>query len=149
EFEAIWVEQSKHHSQLTEEFKQEIRDIIIFYQRKLKSQKGLISFCEFERKTIEINKNGQLVKKEIGSRVAPRSSPLFQEFKIWQVLNNVVIRKKGSRKRVVKKKDPGVLLKEENEIFSFDLESKLILFNELNIKGNLKTSKILKSLGYN
>jgi CRISPR-associated endonuclease Csn1 len=41
EFESIWIEQSKHHKELTNELKNEIRDIVIFYQRKPKSQKGL------------------------------------------------------------------------------------------------------------
>jgi CRISPR-associated endonuclease Csn1 len=41
EFNVIWEEQAKHHLILTEELKSEIRDVIIFYQRKLKSQKGL------------------------------------------------------------------------------------------------------------
>src|SRR5690606_30798660 len=63
EFEAIWQEQSKHHPELTEVLKSELRDIIIFYQRKLKSQKGLISFCEFEWQEKIINGN----KKIIGS----------------------------------------------------------------------------------
>src|SRR5690606_15323007 len=76
EFEAIWKEQSKHHSELTDKLKEEIRDIIIFYQRKLKSQKGLVSFCEFESREIEIAGK----KKTIGLKVAPKSSPLFQEF---------------------------------------------------------------------
>ena len=54
EFEKIWTIQAKHHPQLTEKLKEEIRDIVIFYQRKLKSQKGLISFCEFESKEVEV-----------------------------------------------------------------------------------------------
>ncbi|GGE66024.1 CRISPR-associated endonuclease Csn1 [Pedobacter psychrotolerans] len=140
EFETIWETQSKFHPELTEELKKEIRDIIIFYQRKLKSQKGLISFCEFENKEIEIDRNGQKVKKTIGLKVAPKSSPLFQEFKIWQVLNNVLIRKKGSKKRVLKDAN-------QEEIFSLSLEDKQTLFNELNIKGNLKANKIIELLG--
>ncbi|HTO38999.1 MAG TPA: type II CRISPR RNA-guided endonuclease Cas9 [Brumimicrobium sp.] len=148
EFEAIWEEQSKHHPELTTELKQELRDITIFYQRKLKSQKGLISFCEFENKEIEINRNGQLLKKQVGLRVAPKSSPLFQEFKIWQVLNNVVARKKGSKKRVAKNAVQDTLFDEEKEIFAFDLEAKQSLFDELNIKGNLKANKIIQLLGY-
>ncbi|MFW0718000.1 type II CRISPR RNA-guided endonuclease Cas9 [Pedobacter sp. N23S346] len=140
EFETIWETQSKFHPELTEELKKEIRDIIIFYQRKLKSQKGLISFCEFENKEIEIDRNGQKVKKTIGLKVAPKSSPLFQEFKIWQVLNNVLIRKKGSKKRVLKDAN-------QEEIFSLSLEDKQALFNELNIKGNLKANKIIELLG--
>lgn len=43
EFEKIWETQAKYHSELTPELKKEVRDIVIFYQRPLKSQKGLIS----------------------------------------------------------------------------------------------------------
>lgn len=142
EFETIWETQTKFHPELTDELKKEIRDIIIFYQRKLKSQKGLVSFCEFESKEIEIDRNGLKVKKTIGLKVAPKSSPLFQEFKIWQTLNNVLIRKKGSKKRG---------LKEENksqDLFILDLETKQTLFNELNIKGNLTSNKIITLLGH-
>lgn len=35
-------------SDRNKELKKEIRDVVVFYQRPLKSQKGLISFCEFE-----------------------------------------------------------------------------------------------------
>lgn len=142
EFEAIWNEQSKHHTELTNELKTEIRDIIIFYQRKLKSQKSLISFCEFESKEIEVERNGNKIKRTIGLRVAPKSSPLFQEFKIWQVLNNVRVRKKGNKKRVISDTEKG------KEVFEFDLQVKLQLFEELNIKGNLKPDKIIELLGY-
>lgn len=126
EFEMIWETQAKFHKELTPELKADIRDIIIFYQRKLKSQKGLISFCEFESKEIEIEKNGQKIKKTIGLRVAPKSSPLFQEFKIWQVLQNVELRNK-------KEKIKRYLEQEEKEL----------LFNELNLKGNLSATKVL------
>jgi CRISPR-associated endonuclease Csn1 len=144
EFEAIWKEQAKYHPELTEDLKSEIRDIVIFYQRKLKSQKGLVSFCEFESQEKIIHGK----KKTIGLKVAPKSSPLFQEFKIWQVLNNVLVRKKGSKKRTVKKTEQDKLFDEEKDIFSFDLEAKQALFNELNIKGNLKSGKIIELLGY-
>ena len=122
EFEAIWETQAKFHSELTPTLKEEIRDIVIFYQRKLKSQKGLISFCEFESREIVIDNK----KKTVGSRVAPKSSPLFQEFKIWQILNNIVVRNKVEKQKR-----------------SLDLEEKEELFKELNIKGNLKPNKIL------
>src|SRR5690554_3185783 len=145
EFEAIWETQAKFHSELTNELKEEIRDIIIFYQRKLKSQKGLISFCELESKEVVIDG----AKKTIGSRVAPKSSPLFQEFKIWQNLNNVLVRKKGSRKRVAKAQNQHSLFEEEKEIFSLDLEAKEKLFEELNLKGNLTAKQCLEILGLN
>src|SRR5690606_20552117 len=84
EFNAIWEKQAEYHSELTDELKREIRDVIIFYQRRLKSQKGLISYCEFENRKIEIEADGKRRIITIGNRVIPRSSPLFQEFKIWQ-----------------------------------------------------------------
>jgi CRISPR-associated endonuclease Csn1 len=142
EFETIWETQAKFNPELTNELKKEIRDIIIFYQRKLKSQKGLVSFCEFESSEIEIDRNGQKAKKTIGLKVAPKSSPLFQEFKIWQVLNNVLIRKKGSKKRVLKEED------KNQDLFILDLETKQTLFEELNIKGNLTANKIITLLGH-
>ncbi|HHC78751.1 MAG TPA: type II CRISPR RNA-guided endonuclease Cas9 [Flavobacteriia bacterium] len=131
EFEAIWETQAKFHHELTQELKEEIRDIIIFYQRKLKSQKGLISFCEFESKEIEVEKNGKKVKKTIGLRVAPKSSPIFQEFKIWQNLNNLEFRNKETKEKLKP-----------------DLEAKKTLFEELNLKGNLSANKIVELLGY-
>jgi len=148
EFEAIWKEQSKHHAELTDALKVEIRDITIFYQRKLKSQKGLISFCELESREIEIEKNGQKTKKTIGLKVAPKSSPLFQEFKMWQRLGDVLIRKKGNKKPSVKKSDGHGSLFEEKEDFILDLETKHKLFEELNLKGNINASKIISLLGY-
>ena len=145
EFEKIWERQAEFHPELTEKLKTEIRDIVIFYQRKLKSQKGLVSFCEFESKEIEIDKNGQIIKRTIGLKVAPKSSPLFQEFKIWQVLNNVEIWKKGNRKKKIVKD----LFDAPKDELVFDLETKQLLFDELNIKGNLKSAKIIELLGYN
>ncbi|MET3115688.1 CRISPR-associated endonuclease Csn1 [Pedobacter sp. CG_S7] len=75
EFERIWETQIKCHPELNEKLKSEVRDITIFYQRKLKSQKHLISECEFEK----------------GHKAIPKSSPLFQEFRIWQNLNNIIV----------------------------------------------------------
>lgn len=132
EFNAIWDTQEQYHPELTKQLKEEIKDIIIFYQRKLKSQKGLVSFCEFESKEVECEKDGKKIKYQMGAKVAPKSSPLFQEFKIWQNLNHLQIQHK-------KVKEPK----------SFDLEAKQMLFNELNIKGNLSKDEVLKLLGYN
>lgn len=142
EFEAIWNEQVKYYPELTTDLKEEIRDVVIFYQRKLKSQKGLVSFCEFESKEIEVEKNGKKSKKRIGLKVAPKSSPLFQEFKIWQVLNNVTLRKK------VRKKKSFVSDMSGNDALCLDEEAKEFLFEELNLKGNLSSSKAFELLGY-
>lgn len=77
-----------------------IANDIIYYQRELKSQKGLISGCQYEK--IEIHKNGEKIK--VGVKVAPRSSPDFQEFRIWQTIHNIKIYEKeqvvGGRSRI-------------------------------------------------
>ena len=73
EFNTIWEAQRRFHPELTEELKREIRDVVIFYQRRLKSQKGLISFCEFESREVEVEIEGKTKKKTRGCRVAPRS----------------------------------------------------------------------------
>lgn len=93
EFERIWSVQAKYHPELTDELKKHVRDII-FYQRPLKSQKGLVSICELEGREIEVTCDGKTKKKLVGPRVCPKSSPLFQEFKIWQVLNNLTANKR-------------------------------------------------------
>ena len=128
EFETIWETQAKYHKELTPELKKEIRDIVIFYQRPLKSQKGLISFCEFESRKVEIEIDGKKKVKTIGNRVCPKSSPLYQEFKIWQILNNVQVFGGGVKRRF--------LFQEEKEK----------LFAELNYKEKLSKADVLKLL---
>ena len=131
EFEKIWETQTQYHSELTKELKEQVRDVVIFYQRKLKSQKGLISICEFENREIEIIENGKTKKKTVGLKVAPKSSPLFQEFKIWQVLNNLQFQNL-----------------ETKEIFPIDLDFKQSIFDEVNVKGRLSAKEVLDIVGY-
>ena len=88
EFDKIWDTQARFHAQLTPALKEKIRKVI-FDQRPLKSKKSLLSFCQFEQYPISIEINGQRKTKINGSRVCPKSSPVFQEFKIWQTINNV------------------------------------------------------------
>ncbi|MCR5115200.1 MAG: type II CRISPR RNA-guided endonuclease Cas9, partial [Bacteroidales bacterium] len=144
EFETIWETQAKFHKELTSELKKEIRDVVIFYQRPLKSQKGLISFCEFESKQIEVEVDGKKKLKTIGCRVCPKSSPLFQEFKIWQRLNDVEV--------------SGMIVpyqQQDLSAFAQDYkygkrrllqEEKEMLFAELNYKEKLSKADALKLL---
>jgi len=149
EFNTIWEKQAEFHKELTEDLKHEIRDIVIFYQRRLKSQKGLISFCEFENRKEEVEFEGKKMTKTVGSRVIPRSSPLFQEFKIWQVLNNVEVFGKGKKN---KKNNEVHLFNEKQDPLEFGgkrelyQEEKELLATELSIKKELKKSDILKLL---
>lgn len=107
EFEKLWETQKQYHPEaLTDDLKREIRDVVIFYQRRLKSQKGLVSNCELENR-----------------KVCPKSSPLFQEFRIWQTLNNV-------------KLDGEYLNDEQRDL----------LYNELKYRTDLKKNEALKIL---
>ena len=126
EFEKIWETQAKFYAELTNELKIQIRDIIIFYQRRLKSQKGLISICELEGKEMVIKTEGKSKRKIIGPKVCPKSSPLFQEFKIWQKLNDLEF----VNIKTKEKQTPAIELKE-------------LLFNELNIKEGLSVREVL------
>jgi CRISPR-associated endonuclease Csn1 len=91
EFNTLWDKQAMYHPELTSALKQEISEECIFYQRHLKSKKGLVGRCELEAKSMEILKEGKSRTISIGPRVIPRSSPLFQQFKIWQTLNDVEV----------------------------------------------------------
>lgn len=113
EFEIIWETQKKFYPELTEELKKEIRDITIFYQRKLKSQKHLISLCEFEAR----------------HRAAPKSSPVFQLFRMLQNINNIEI-----------KSDAPLVI---------DEDVKKAIFEILSYNGTLKNKDLLISLGIN
>lgn len=146
EFNILWEKQSEYHRELTDELKKEIRDIVIFYQRPLKSQKGLISFCEFENRQIETEKNGKKKTITIGNRVIPRSSPLFQEFKIWQNLNNLEVFPKGRLTRRNVSARMILAQTESGERRFLDQEEKDLLFRELSLRDGLSKPEVLKLL---
>lgn len=127
EFDAILKKQKEFYPDvLTDNFIDHIRNDIIYYQRKLKSQKGLVSICEFEGFHVR-NKDG----KEIftGPKVAHRSNPLFQVEKIWETINNITINDK------------------RNNIFPITLEHKHKIFEYLDNNEKLTQSELFKILG--
>ena len=134
EFETVWTTQTQYHKALTNELKEIIRDVIIFYQRKLKSQKSLISFCQFESWEQEYveKETGKHKKRRIGRRVIPKSSPLFQEFKIWQNLNHLVFINPETKTQI--------------EVKELESEIRQALFDELNLRGDLSPTEILTTL---
>ena len=74
EFDLIWEKQQAYYpAVLTDDLKKQLRDRVIFFQRKLKSAKHLVSKCRFEP----------------NKRVMAKSDPLFQEFRLWQRLNDI------------------------------------------------------------
>ena len=129
EFEKIWETQATFHKQLTPELKQEIRDIIIFYQRPLKSKKSLISVCELEQRKVKATIDGKEKEITIGPKVAPKSSPVFQEFRIWQNLNNVLL-----------------IDNDTNGKRPLDEGERNLLYKELSIKAKLSKTEALKIL---
>jgi len=61
---------------------------IIFYQRPLKSKKSLIADCRYEVRFYK-NKDGSLGSEPV--KCIAKSHPLYQEFRLWQFLQNLKI----------------------------------------------------------
>lgn len=118
EFDAIIKTQKVHHSFLTDEVVYKLRDEIIYYQRKLKSQKNLVSVCEFEGfETAYIDNETQKQKTIFaGPKVAPRTSPLFQLCRIWETVNNISLKVRNSAGSRYKWSDKIPTLEEKTEI---------------------------------
>lgn len=139
EFEKIWETQAKFHPELNDQLKSEVRDITIFYQRKLKSQKHLVSFCEFEKR----------------HKAIPKSSPLFQEFRIWQNLNNIVVKNETTKEPFLLGEDLKKLIAQELSFKESITDSQMLSFCELRkgthtvnfkkIEGNRTSTSLFKA----
>lgn len=125
EFDQIWNTQKQHHQLLTDELKTRLRDDTIYFQRNLKSQKHLVGGCQFEKRTF--TKDGKVVSEPI--KVCPISSPLFQEFRIWQTINHLDI-----QEILTKKKYP------------LDDSHRQIVFDLFQNKQKVSANDILKAL---
>jgi CRISPR-associated endonuclease Csn1 len=126
EFDRIWETQQQYYPEvLTEANRQKIRNETIYYQRPLKSQKGLVSNCLFEKQ----------------HKASPKSSPLFQVSKIWQELNNIEL----TSFKAMRGKEDG-FDKQGKRYLSQDEKEKL--FGILTVKGKLGIRDCLKELGY-
>lgn len=68
-------------------------DDILFYQRPLKSKKSLISNCPYEEHVGKNRETGE--NRQYGIKCVAKSHPLYQEFRLWQFINNLRIYKKG------------------------------------------------------
>lgn len=64
-------------------------DNIIFYQRPLKSKKSLIDNCPYEEHAYTDKKTGET--KTAPVKCVAKSNPLFQEFRLWQFVQNIRI----------------------------------------------------------
>ncbi|NCI47376.1 type II CRISPR RNA-guided endonuclease Cas9 [Sediminibacterium soli] len=130
EFDSICRQQQKHHpDQITDDFIDQVKNEIIYYQRKLKSQKGLVSICDFEGFWIK----NKITGKDIfsGPKVCHRSSPLFQVCKLWETINTITLKNK------------------KGEILSIPLEKKQDIFNYLDTHEKMSAAQLLQILGLN
>lgn len=126
EYDAIMRNQQSHYPDLlTADVVAHIRNHIIFHQRPLKSCKHLVGKCELERHDV---KRGKHIVN-CGPKVAPRSSPLFQVCKIWESINNLVVRNR------------------ENDSLYISVEQKKQLFTHLNTHDKLKATQLKTLLG--
>lgn len=110
---------------------------VIFYQRPLKSKKHLISDCAFEYNEYVDKHTGEVKRSPI--KCAPKSHPLFQEFRLWQFLANLRILQREVRDGDVLRTDVDVtsqFLKNEDEWVA--------LFDYLNGLDSINQKKFLK-----
>ena len=64
-------------------------DNIIFYQRPLKSKKSLIDDCPYEQRTFIDKDTGE--RKTASVKCVAKSNPAYQEFRLWQFVQNLKI----------------------------------------------------------
>ncbi|GHT31298.1 hypothetical protein AGMMS49574_12810 [Bacteroidia bacterium] len=109
---------------------------IIFYQRPLKSKKSLINNCPFEYHTFI--KEGE--KQIIPLKCISKSNPLFQEFRLWQFVQNLKIYER--------EKEVGGKVQIDVDVtadFLPSMDSYAILFEWLNERKTIKQDELLKA----
>lgn len=152
ETDRILDAQRKYYPEiLTELTVHEIKNSI-FYQRPLKSCKHLVSFCDFEKRLYP-NAQGRLV--DAGPRVTPRTSPLAQVCRLYEMINNITLVNQRLKKTAAAQipslfEDMEVMPREARKLrykYELTLEEKTGLFEALNDAETVSGSQILKLLG--
>jgi len=123
EFEKIWTAQAAYYTDiLSDDLKAAIHGAI-FYQRPLKSVRGLIGKCRFER----------------GRRRAARANPEFQRFRILQTLANTDVDPEGIIRPLTDDERATLL-----SILNLETPEALKILTK---KGELNLKKAIKLLG--
>lgn len=112
-------------------------DDIIFYQRPLKSKKSEISNCPYESYQYVNKETGEVIRKPI--KCIPKSNPLYQEFRLWQFIQNLRIYERELKIDGKLKLDEDVT----NE-FIRNEETIVELFEWLNQKKDINQEQLLK-----
>ncbi|RMG80523.1 MAG: hypothetical protein D6707_06275, partial [Bacteroidetes bacterium] len=119
---------------------------IIFYQRPLKSQKGNIGGCQYEKrsywKTVynpETKEEKKEFVKDVPIRATSKSNPVFQEFRLWHWLKNLKIYQKEKEVNGKLKVDVDVT----DELLP-DEDAWVELFNYLTTKKEIDLAGFLK-----
>lgn len=110
-------------------------DDIIFYQRPLKTKKSTISNCTYEKRFFK--KEGELEEKPL--KGVPKSNPLFQEFRLWQFIQNLRIYKKineGEKKTKIDEDITKTILPDTGTVVD--------LFDFLNDRKEIDQNQLLK-----
>lgn len=137
----LYPSQSKFRGPKINEFQNHdllhiISNNIIYYQRELKSQKSLISECRYEKRR---GVDGEVY----GLKCIPKSSPIYQEFRIWQDIHNIRILRKESELNGKKKINIDETFKYLNE----NVKEKL--FELFNSKDSISEKDILEIISQN
>jgi len=136
--EELYEYNDAHRSSITKKnFTHLFLNDIIFYQRPLKSKKSLISDCKFESRSFI--KDGK--KQTEPLKCIAKSHPLFQEFRLWQFIQNLKIYQK-------EKKVDGQWLTDVNVTDEFlkSEEDTMALFDWLNGRKEVDHKALLKYL---
>jgi len=111
------LNKSKLRELLSSDLLHIISEDIIYYQRDLKSQKNSKSDCQYEKKK---GTDGEWY----GLKCAPKSSPEFQEFRIWQDIHNIkVFQRNGKEEKIL---DDGIV----KEFDKVDIDVSVDFINE-------------------
>ena len=114
-----------------------ILEDILFFQRPLKSKKSLISNCRFEYRIFV--KDGQ--KQIVPLKCIAKSNPLFQEFRLWQFIQDLRIYQR--------EKEVGGKLQTDVDVTSEFLPTEdafVELFEWLNTRKEINQKVLLKYL---
>jgi CRISPR-associated endonuclease Csn1 len=144
EFDKIMETQKKAHPFLTDELVHTLREEIIFFQRKLKSQKGLVSVCELSGIAVTYTDKETQREKTIltGPKVAPKTSPLNQLCTIWERVNNITLKVKNETGGRNKWREYDLSLDEKKLLVEYLNENEKLSFDKLRTLLNLKKDEV-------